>query len=112
MDYSIQNILIGLAVVFNILGWAYAWQIYLRPAPHGWTWVSVMVGTLIVSVGVMFSTYVILDYFGHLQDLWALIFLDPIALLIVGGPMAILQILKKMREDHEEKKENNNGSLE
>lgn len=106
MDYSIQYILIGLAIVFNLLGWAYAFQIYLRPAPHGWTWVSVVAGTLIVSVGVMFATYVILDYYGHLHDLWTLIFLDPIALLIIGGPMAILQVVKKMREDSEIENDN------
>jgi hypothetical protein len=107
MEYSLKFILIGIAIIFNFAGWFYAIQIYLRPSPHGWTWVSVAVGTLIVSIGVMFGTYVILDHFGELQRLWFLLFLDPAMLLIVGAPMAILQIFKKIREDREA-----NGNLE
>jgi hypothetical protein len=107
MNYSLGYILGGIAVVFNILGWAYALQIYLRPGPHGWTWVSVVVGTLIVSVGVMFATFVTLVHFKQLEALWPMIFLDPAALIVVGGPMVVFQIVKKMREDKEA-----NGSLE
>jgi hypothetical protein len=101
MEYSIGYVLGGIAIVFNALGWAYAAQIYLRPGPHGWTWVSVVVGTLIVSVGVMFSTFVVLVHFGQLEKLWPLLFLDPAALVVVGGPMVVFQVIKKLREDKE-----------
>lgn len=94
---DIQIILIIVNVTHLLLGILFAWQIYLAPSPHGWTWVSVGVGTLILLYGMMFNGFI----FYHFRELNIITFLLlPLAALITAGlPMVIVQGVKKWRED-------------
>lgn len=85
------------AITHLLSGVFYAWQIYLAPSPHGYTGISVAVGTLIVLSGSI-SGYLVLALFDATTTPNVLVMLLA-ALLIAGVPMAAGQGLKKYRED-------------
>lgn len=97
-----QIILIIVNVTHLLLGILYAWQIYLAPSPHGWTWVSVGAGTVILLFGMMFNGFI----FYHFKALNIITFLLlPLAALVTAGlPMVIIQAEKKRREDKRNEK--------
>ena len=84
-------------ITHQLLAWFFAWQIYLAPSPHGWTFVSVAVGTLIVAIGEMCGIFV-LYHFNLLIMPWLL--LIPLGFLLNAGiPMFVFQFAKKIIED-------------
>lgn len=88
--------------IYLLLGIFYAWQIYLAPSPHGWTWISVAVGTLILLFGTMFNHFILYHY--DMLNI-ATLLLTPTAMLALAGlPMTIGQAIKKYREDRDNKK--------
>jgi len=94
-DFYVILIIIG--ITHQLLSWFYAWQIYLAPSPHGWTFVSVAVGTLIVAIGEMFGIFILYD-FDLLVMPWLL--LVPLGFLLNAGiPMFVFQFSKKVIED-------------
>jgi len=98
-------------VTFLLLGIFYAWQIYLAPSPHGWTSISVAVGTLILILNIMVNGFILYHY-GSLTPVAFL--LIPIAALATAGiPMGLLQGYKKWSEDREnDKLINNSGAVD
>jgi hypothetical protein len=97
-----QTILAIVNVTHLLLGIFYAWQIYLAPSPHGWTWVSVGAGTLILLFGMMFNGFI----FYHFNSLNITTFLLlPLAALITAGlPMVLVQGFRKWQEDRQNDK--------
>ena len=94
----------------QLLAWFYAWQIYLAPSPHGWTFVSVAVGTLIIALGEMFAVF-ILYHFNLLIMPWLL--LIPVAVLLNAGlPMTVVQFAKKIIEDRRNSRLTNGDEIE
>lgn len=107
---DLQIILAIVNVIHLLLGTSYAWQIYLAPSPHGWTVISVSVGTLILIYGMMFNGF-ILYHFGVLNIITFLLL--PLAALVTAGlPMAIIQGFKKWREDKRNEKFIKGGGYE
>lgn len=94
---DLQIILIIVNVTHALLGIFFAWQIYLAASPHGWTWVSVAVGTLILLYGMMFNGFIL--YHFHSLNIITFLILPLVALAAAGLPMVILQAEKKRRED-------------
>lgn len=83
--------------IFFLKGVFYAWQIYLAPSPHGWTWISVAVGTLILISLIMFNVF-IFHHYTRLTPVW--IMTIPVwSLAVVGVPMGASQQWKKHVED-------------
>lgn len=99
------NLYIILTIVgttHQLLSWFYAWQIYLAASPHGWTFVSVAVGTLIIAIGEMFGIF-ILFHFNLLVMPWLM--LVPLGFALNAGiPMFVLQLAKKIIEDRRNSK--------
>lgn len=91
-----------LAILLNLQGWMYAIQILNTPTEPGWTWTSVGTGSSMITVGEMFAIF-ILYHFNSLH-LIPVIFTPLAVLLLVGIPMATLQIYKKIRADRASKK--------
>lgn len=92
------TILAILSLCFVVLGFAYAWLIYLSPLPHGFTWVSVVVGDGVVDLSIAFVLIIILEQAGLLNDFWWFILIAPICHILWGGPMIIVQIIKYRQE--------------
>lgn len=99
-DFQITLFIVS--VTHQLLGWFFAWQISLAPSPHGYTGVSVAVGTLIVAIGEMFGIFIIF-HFNLLIMPWLL--LVPLGFLLNAGvPMFVFQIAKKIIEDRRNSK--------
>jgi len=94
-------------LTFLLLGIFYAWQIYLAPSPHGWTSISVAVGTLILILDIMVNGFVLYHY-GSLTPV-AYLVVPIVTLATVGIPMGLLQWYKKWREDRENDQLINSG---
>jgi hypothetical protein len=85
-------ILIGLALLLFVQGVTYAIQIKHTPVMHGYTYLSVMTGTLIIDVGATFALYILFENFGILEQVWPALGVPTAVLIIVGGSMAIAQV--------------------
>lgn len=102
METNLTALLIIVGITHQLLGWFYAWQIYLAASPHGWTFVSVAVGTLIIAIGEMFGIF-ILFHFNLLIMPWLM--LVPLGFALNAGiPMCVLQLAKKITEDRNNNK--------
>lgn len=84
-------------MIYLCKGIFYAWQIYLAPSPHGWTWISVAVGTLILIGLITFNVFVF-HHYEMLNPVWIMA-LPLWSLGVVGLPMALSQQWKKYVED-------------
>lgn len=102
MESSTFTILAVLAIFLHLQGWMYAIQILNTPTEPGWTWTSVGTGTSMVTTGEMFAIF-ILFHFDALTLIPAML-TSPAVLLLIGIPMATLQIYKKRRADQKSKK--------
>ncbi len=94
-------------VCLFILGIFYAWQIELAPSPHGWTWVSVVVGDAFTDIAMGTILFIGLIYFFGLEGAlkaWPLIAVPVLSHLTSGIPMIAGQLLKR-RYDNKLSKE-------
>lgn len=80
----------------------FAIQMLNTPTEPGWTWTSVGTGTSLLTEGEMFAIFILF----HFNSLTLIpVILTPLTvLLLVGVPMAALQIYKKVRADRASKK--------
>lgn len=83
-------------LLWFLLGCSYALLIYFAPSPHGLTFISVILGSLIVAAGEVF-TYFVLYHFDTLT-IDRVIFVPITMLFITGGPMVAVQLWKKIKE--------------
>ena len=100
------HIAITIFIFLFILGVAYAWQIELAPSPHGWTWISVVVGDAFTDIAMATVLFVGLIYFYGLEEAlrgWWLITVPVAAHLTSGIPMIGGQLLKR-RSDYKRSK--------
>ena len=93
-----NTVLIILGLGFAMLGFAYAGLIYKSPMPHGWTWLSVVVGDGLVDLAIAIVLIVILEQAGLLATYWWFITVPVICHALIGGPMILLQIIKHRQE--------------
>lgn len=103
----------GLTIIngtYFLLGCFFAWQIYLAPSPHGYTQISVAVGTLIWVTDIMCN--VVIFYHFKSLSLPTYLALPVFTLATVGGPMFVSQVYRKWREDRRNDKYINNRVLD
>lgn len=94
--------LIILAIFIHLGGWIYAIQIYHTPTEPGWTWSSVGTGSWMIAITEILA--LVLLYLFDLVMLPSLIIIPIAVLVLIGSPMAILQIYKKWRTNRNIKK--------
>jgi hypothetical protein len=99
MVLPIETIFILIGIDLLVIGILYAVQILLAPSPHGWTFISVGLGTSIIVFAETFLIYVIQTQ----GESWMYYVVPPAALLIMGLPMAVTQLAKKVYEDRRNK---------
>lgn len=87
-----------IGVLLIMQGVFYAWQIYHTPTKHGWTFLSVATGTLMVITGEILA-YLALERMGGFT-LEAAAIASIGVLIILGGPMALVQLFKTIRENN------------
>lgn len=90
-----------LSMIFSfclILATAYGLLIYKSPMPHGWTWVSVVVGVGNICLSVALVMFVVLVEKRLLNEFWWFASITPIMSAVLGIPMIIFQIIKHQQE--------------
>lgn len=99
---QLSTALIIVNLTYLLVAIFYAWQIYLAPSPHGWTWISVAVGTGLVVYATMFNYFILFHFDGLTLEN---ILTAPAGTLIIAGlPMVAGQAVKKYREDRDNSK--------
>lgn len=97
-DTQLLHIIRFMLFCLAILGIFYAWQIELAPSPHGWTWVSVVVGDAFTDIAMGAIIFVGLIYFYGLELAlkgWLLMTVPVLCHLTSGLPMIAGQLLKR-----------------
>lgn len=94
---NIYLILIGLAVFLNLQGWIYALQIFHTPSAPGYTWESVATGVSMIALGIGFALTLL--FFSNEITLANLLAVPIVVVALLGGPMALLQIVKKTKSN-------------
>lgn len=94
-----EILLLVLAAALFLISCAYAFLIYHSPAPHGFTWVSVVVGDGFNDLGLGAAILIVLIFYGLIEQLWWLALLPMAAHVITGLPMIAGQEIKRRREN-------------
>jgi len=92
----IDTLLKIFAIWYFLQGSAYALLIYKSPISTGWTWVSVVVGDLMVDLAIALVMVIVLEQSGLWAEFYWFIFIAPVCHILIGGPMIVSQVIKHM----------------
>lgn len=104
MDITITNAIIGLiGLTLLVAAIAYSFLIYHAPAPHGFTWVSVVLGFTFTDLAIIGVMIIVLVQYGLLDSFWGFAFIPSGAFILSGVPMIVGQEIKRRRETNDAK---------
>lgn len=108
---SLTLVVVAIFAGLGVLGFLYAYIIYLKPWDR--TWLEVVAGVGFTILGEMTLIAVTLYYFGYLSELWPMVFIPP-ACYVTTGVSQIYWQERKKREGYKRSKvklvEHSNGN--